>query len=259
VTNGSAAPAQPNPVRIQMSAAALLPRLATDLANLLDLEAARRSIGPGREIVTEGKSCAAIFLITEGAAIRYRILRNGQRVVLKLLLPGDFVGLTSCRFSTAQFSVKTLMHSIIYRISLSWLARLSRNNPQLATRLFWSSAAETAMLAEHLIAVGRRSAPERVAHFLLELLTRLQTLGLAEGETFRFPLTQEIIADALGLSVPYVNRVLQQLRDEGLVQIKNKRIHIQNIEELTALADFKEDYLQLRPIAEICASASALG
>jgi CRP-like cAMP-binding protein len=105
--------------------------------------------------------------------------------------------------------------------------------------------------------VGRRSAPERVAHFLLELLTRLQQLGLAEGETYRFPLTQEIIADALGLSVPYVNRILHQLRNEGLVKIKNQRIYIQNIEELTALADFNEDYLQPRPIAEIRASASA--
>jgi CRP-like cAMP-binding protein len=241
----------PNQARIQVSTTVLLPRLATDLANLLDLKATQRSIGPGKDIVTEGKLCAVVFLVTEGAAIRYRLLRNGQRIIFKLLLPGDFAGLTSCRFSTAQFSVKTLTNSIIHRIPVSWLACLSETNPQLAARLFWSSAAETAMLAEHMIAVSRRSAPERVAHFLLELLTRLQLLGLVDGDMFWFPLTQEIIADALSLSVPYVNRILQQLRDEGLVHIKNKRIHIQNVEELTALADFKKDYLRPRPIAEI--------
>jgi CRP-like cAMP-binding protein len=242
---------QPGQPRIQAPITVLMPRLATELANLLDLKATLRSIGPGKEIITEGKPCTAVFIITEGVAIRYRLLRSGQRIIIKLLLPGDFAGLTSCRFSTAQYSIKTLMHSVVHRIPVSWLAYLFENNPQLAARLFWSSAAETAMLAEHMIAVGRLSALERVAHFLLELLMRLQLLGLADGDVFWFPLKQEIIADALGLSVPYLNRVLQQLREEGLIQIKNKRIHIQNVEELTALADFKQDYLQLRPISEL--------
>ena len=251
MTNGSAAPALAQSNQRRTHVKARLPRLAAELENLLDLKSTVRSIGPGRDLIMEGKSCPAVFLITEGAAIRYRILRSGQRMILKLLLPGDLAGLTSCRFSTAQFSVKTLMHSVVHRIPLSWVARLSENDPQLATRLFWSSAAETAMLAEHLTAVGRRPAPERVAHFLLELLMRLRRLGLADGDMFWFPLTQEIIADALSLSVPYVNRVLHQLRDEGLVQMKKNRIYIQNVEELSALADFKQDYLQPRPIAEI--------
>jgi CRP-like cAMP-binding protein len=251
MTEVSAIPVSVQPLQLRTLCKARLPRLAAELAHQLDLKSSIRSIGPGRDIITEGKSCTAVFLIMEGAAIRYRILRSGQRMILKLLLPGDLAGLTSCRFNTAQFSVKTLMHSVVHRIPLSWLARLSENNPQLAMRLFWSSAAETAMLAEHLTAVGRRPAPERVAHFLLELLTRLRQLGLTHEDMFWFPLTQEIIADALSLSVPYVNRVLQQLRDEGLVHMKKKRIYIQNVEELSALADFKQDYLQPRPIAEI--------
>jgi CRP-like cAMP-binding protein len=259
VANVSTAPASAQPNQIRTQCKARLPRLAAELANLLDLKSTIRSIGPGRDLITEGKSCTAVFLITEGAAIRYRILRSGQRIIFKLLLPGDFAGLTSCRFSTAQFSVKTLMHSVVHRIPLSWLTRLSENDPPLATRLFWSSAAETAMLAEHLTAVGRRPAPERVAHFLLELLMRLRQLGLADGDRFWFPLTQEIIADALSLSVPYVNRVLHQLRDEGLVQMKKKQIYIQNVEELSALADFRQDYLQPRPLAEIGAGDSVHG
>jgi CRP-like cAMP-binding protein len=178
-------------------------------------------------------------------------LNNGQRVILKFLLPGDLAGLTSCRFNTAQLSVKMLTPSVVYRIPLSWIFGLSESDPQLAMRLFWSIANENAMLSENFIAVGQRSASERIAHFLLELFTRLQKLGLAERETFYFPLTQEIMADALSLSIPYVNRVLHQLRDEGLVQIKNRQIEIQNIEELTELANFKKDYLRPRPISEI--------
>src|SRR5689334_13308958 len=156
MTSGSAAPALAQPHQLGMQCRARLPRLAAELANLLDLKSTVRSIGAGRDLIAEGKSCSAVFLITEGAAIRYRILRSGQRVIFNLLLPGDLAGLTSCRFSTAQFSIKTLAHSVVYRIPLSWLVQLSENDPLLATRLFWSSAAETAMLVEHLTDIGRR-------------------------------------------------------------------------------------------------------
>ncbi|HZC55119.1 MAG TPA: helix-turn-helix domain-containing protein [Xanthobacteraceae bacterium] len=80
------------------------------------------------------------------------------------------------------------------------------------------------MYAEHLIDVGRRSALERVAHFLLELLTRLQAIGLADERSFQMPLTQELIGDALGLSVPHVSRTLRQLREDDLVAVEGQRV-----------------------------------
>ena len=241
--------------RTLTSVKVLLPRLAADLKDSPDFTAPCHNIGAGKDIIIEGKPCTHLFLFIEGAAIRYRILRSGQRVIFNILIPGDFAGLTSCRFAAAPFSVKTLMPSAVHRIPLSWVSHLCENNPQLAARLFWSSAVETAMLAEHMIAVGRRQAPERMAHFLLELLVRLRQRGLADENMFWFPLTQEIIADALSLSVPYVNRILQQLRDDDLIEIKNKWIFIRNIEELSALADFDHDYLQPRAVADIRASA----
>src|SRR5271169_5795597 len=78
-------------------------------------------------------------------------------------------------------------------------------NPTGVDRL-WSFSCEAAMYAEHLIDVGRRSALERVAHFLLELLTRLQAIGLADEHSYQMPLTQDLIGDALGLSVQHVSR-----------------------------------------------------
>ena len=109
------------------------------------------------------------------------------------------------------------------------------------------------MYAEHLIGVGRRSALERVAHFLLEMLTRLQTIGLAEERSFRLPLTQELLADALGLSVQYVNQTIRQLREEGLVSIERQQVTIHDLEALTALADFERTYLNRFRIAEFAA------
>ena len=84
---------------------------------------------------------------------------------------------------------------------------------------------------------------ERIAHFLLELLTRLQVIGLADERSFRMPLTQELIGDALGLSVPHVNRTLRQLRNDELVSIEEHVVIIKDVEALSALADFEGSYL----------------
>jgi len=230
---------------------AILPQIAQEAVDLLDLKAAGRTIRPGQEIVSEGKRCTSVFLITEGIAIRYRLLRNGQRQILDFVLPGDFAGGRSCFFETAPYSVKALVQTVISPIPLPKLIGLFDSHPRLAAKLFRVFACEAAILAEHLISVGRRSALERVAHFLLELLTRLQVLGLAGERSYRLPLTQETISDALGLSIPYVNRVLQQLRRDGLVTIKDQLVVIEKIEELSVLADFENNYLKPLSLAEL--------
>ena len=230
-----------------------LPAVATEAAALLDLKSVSRSLRPGQEIVSEGRRCTAVFLIIEGIAIRYRILRDGQRQILNFLLPGDFAGTTSCRFENALFSTKTLTNTVIAPIPLPRLLGLFDSHPRLAARLFWSFSCDTAVLAEHLIDVGRRSAAERVAHLLLELFNRMQSIGLADERSFHLPLTQEMISDALGLSIPYVNRVLRQFRDDGLVRIKDRLVVIEDREGLAALADFESSYLRPLPIGEFVA------
>ena len=229
----------------------VLPPIASEAAVMLNLKSVSRSVRAGQEIVTEGKRCNAVFLISEGIAIRYRILRDGQRQILNFLLPGDFAGVTSCRFESALYSIKTLTQTTYSPIPLPRLLGLFDSHPRLAAKLFWSFSCETAMLGERLIGVSRRSATERIAHFLLELLTRLQSVGLADECSYRLPLTQEMISDVLGLSIPYVNRVLQQLREAGLVHIKDQRVVVDNFEELAALADFERSYLKPLSITEM--------
>ena len=99
------------------------------------------------------------------------------------------------------------------------------------------------MYAERLIDIGRRSALERVAHFLLELLVRLRIIGLADDCSFRMPLTQELIGDILGLTSVHVSRMLRQLRMDGFLAIEGQQVTIRNIEGLSALADFERTYL----------------
>jgi CRP-like cAMP-binding protein len=210
-----------------------------------------RALRSGQEIVGDGKRCNTIYLITEGVAIRYRVLQDGRRQILNFLLPGDFAGVTSCRYEHALYSIRTLTRVLLSPIPVTKLSTLIESDPRLAAELFWSFVSETALLAEHLIAVGRRTATERIAHLLLELHMRLQLVGLADASSYQLPLTQEMIGDALGLSVPYVNRVLRQLRQDKLVSIQDRFVVIENQSEWADLADFRNTYLRPRSLAEL--------
>jgi CRP-like cAMP-binding protein len=231
--------------------AAPLPLADEEVAALLHMKMGSRTFRRGQEIVSEGRRCYTIFLITEGIAIRYRIVRDGQRQILNFLLPGDFAGLTSCFFESALYSIKALTPTVISAIPFATVIELLDTNPGLAARLFRLFASEAAIRAEHLIGIGTLPGLERVAHFLLELLTRLRAKGLADERSYRLPLTREIIGDALGMSVRNVNRVLQQLRAAGLVRIEDQVVVIENIEELSDLADFERGYLRPLSIDEL--------
>jgi CRP-like cAMP-binding protein len=214
-----------------------------EIAMLDSLTETTRSVRRNREIVTEGRNYETLFALVEGSAIRFRVLRDGRRQVLNIVLPGDFIGFPGCFYERALYSITTLTDAVVCSVPLTVLIGLFERSPRLAAAIFWSFACEAAIFAEHLIDVGRRSALERVAHFLLELLTRLQVVGLADERSYQMPLTQELLGDALGLSVPHVNRTLRQLRDDGLVAIEEQRVTIKDIEALAVLADFEKTYL----------------
>ena len=256
-TRATAGPRPHSPLNVELSPR--LPTVAREAATVLDLNAVSRALRAGQEIVSEGRRCNAVFLIITGIAIRYRILRDGQRQILNFLLPGDFAGISSCRFQNALVSIKTLTPAAVAPIPLKQLVGLVETQPQLAARLFWWFSSEQTILAERLIAIGRRAARERIAHFLLELLVRLQNIGLADEQSYHLPLTQETISDALGLSIPYVNRVLGELRDAGLVHIKDRQVIIDDVEELSALADFEHAYLKPASFADLMSPPQAQG
>ena len=130
----------------------MLPPIASEAAGLLDLKSVSRTVRAGQEIVSRGQAVQRRFPDHRGIAIRYRILRDGQRQILNFLLPGDFAGVTSCRFETALYSIKTLTQTTFSPIPVARLLGLFDTHPRLAAKLFWSFSCETAMLGEHLIA-----------------------------------------------------------------------------------------------------------
>src|SRR6185312_6090049 len=237
--------------------ARLVPLSAGEAEILRELQSAGRRIERGREIVAEGRRYDGLWVLLDGVALRYRVLHDGRRQVLNIVLPGDLIGFPGCFFEHALYTIAALSDCTVSPVPFARLLGLFETHPRIGTAIFWSLSCEAAMYAEHLIGVGRRSALERVAHFLLEMLTRLQAIGLAEETSFRLPLTQELLADALGLSVQYVNQTIRQLRQEDLVTIERQQVTIHNLEALTALADFERTYLSRFRIAELWPDAAA--
>jgi len=226
---------------------------AAEIELLRELQSAGRRIARGREIVVEGRKYDGLLILLDGAALRYRVLNDGRRQVLNIVLPGDLIGYPGCFFENALYTIAALSECTVSAVPFARFLHLFETHPRLGAAIFWSLSCETAMYAEHLIGVGRRLALERVAHFLLEMLTRLQAIDLADETSYRLRLTQELIADALGLSVQYVNQTLRQLREEGLVNIERQRVTILNLDGLATLADFERGYINRFRIAELAA------
>jgi CRP-like cAMP-binding protein len=118
-----------------------------------------------------------------------------------------------------------------------------RKTPRLATAVLWAASRDEAMVVEHLVGIGRRDAKERTAHFLLELGARLKLVGLGSISGYDCPLSQYLLSDALGMSAVHVNRVLRELREDGLVTFQQGRVEIHDLAGLLKLADFDMAYL----------------
>jgi CRP-like cAMP-binding protein len=162
---------------------------------------------------------------------------------------GDLIGLPASLFEGAIASISGLTDTTISPLQFEELFGLFRHYPRISTALFWTSAREAGIYVERLATIGRRSAYERLAHLILELLSRLQVVGQASPNTFEMPLTQEMLADTLGLSLQHANRMIRNLREEGLASIQEHKVTIHDMESLVRLAGFEDTYLSRHKIA----------
>lgn len=259
MTNFEAGLPQPLLARLAGHMPDQVPLTADEMGALRTLYSAAQAMRRGQQIVAQGRHCAGVWLLADGFALRYKVLTAGKRQVLHVALPGDMLGYPSCFFERALFSVAALTDTIVCPLTFFELTELFEAYPRLAFALFRSSAGEAAMYGERLAAVGRRGALERVAHFILEMAHRLQAVGLGDGVSFRMPLSQEQIADILGLSPPHVSRMLRRLREEGLIEVADSELRLVDGAGLAALADFDESYLSARTApAQQVESASAV-
>ena len=216
-----------------------------DQAMLERISAQTRIVAPRTDLVREGDKPNGVFLVMEGFAGRLKHRANGARQIMAYLVPGDMGDLDVALLDRMDHTITTLSACKVVRIPPETVAELLEHHPQIARALRMSTLVDEATLREWLVNVGCRSAPERIAHLFCELLVRLQAVGLADDDSYDLPITQGDVADTTGLSNVHVNRSLQELRRQGLIELKGRRLTILNLPRLRALAEFKDNYLHL--------------
>ncbi|WP_162937776.1 Crp/Fnr family transcriptional regulator [Indioceanicola profundi] len=200
-------------------------------------------VRPRIDIIHQGEQFASAHVLLSGWAIRHKALPDGRRQVVNFVIPGDFIGLYAHLFEIADHTVTTLTGATTAAVEIDRIVEIFKRFPRLAAALAWSSAREESIIAERLLSLGRRTAFERMAHLLAELLRRLQVVQLAYKGQFILPVTQETLADALGLSLVHVNRTLRRLREAGLIDIDGQKLMVNDAASLADAGKFDEMYL----------------
>lgn len=196
-----------------------------------------------RDILVEGHDGGSGCILEDGWACRYRMLNDGRRQILNFLLPGDLIAGADRSAWPADHSVSTLTFCRVFHLDRGGLPELCRRYPRLQQIADWMVQRELSIVQERIVDIGRRNASERVGHLLLELMFRLRPVGLCKDCEFELPLTQEMIADALGLSIVHVNRTLRRLDRNGLIAYTPGQVDILDEADLAALAEFDASYL----------------
>jgi len=211
----------------------LSPLAPDELALLRDAESSTRMVSAHREIVREGQRVLSGSIILSGWACRVRILADGRRQILGLLLPGDLLGICRHHNPVTATSVTALTNVVLGRAP-----RPPDPTSGLAEAYARSGVLEEAYLYRQIARLGRFSAYERIIDFLLEVRDRLAMAGLADTDRFPLPMTQEALGDLLGLTSVHVNRTLQVLRREGLVEFTSSMAKLKDVDRLVRIVGY---------------------
>jgi CRP-like cAMP-binding protein len=204
-----------------------------------------REVQADEDIVREGDRPSDSTLVLEGFVARYKLLQNGKRQITALHVPGDFVDLHSFLLKTMDHSILALTPCRLVLFPHENLRRITETHPHLGRLLWLSTLIDGAIHREWLVAMGRRPAVNQIAHLICELFLRLQAVGLTKDKSFELPLTQTELSDALGLSTVHVNRIIQELRADGMVTWRGETIVIEDWPRLQQIAEFDPVFLVL--------------
>jgi len=214
-----------------------------DRARLSKMQRRRRIFVAGRDLVSQGQTKQAAYILMKGWVCSYKIQPDGTRQIVDIQIPGDFLGLRSVLLRTSDHGFEPITDIEAAEVLASDLTETLAASPRLGLAILWAASRDEAMVVEHLVGIGRRDATARVAHFLLELGARLALVDMGNAAGFACPLTQQQLADTIGLSTVHVNRVLRQLREDGLMTFRDGHVQFDDRDGLAALAEFDPTYL----------------
>jgi len=232
------------PLTRRLAAADALSDPDMDVLNALHDGAETR---PPNDRLVEAHQHAPAFLLVEGWAYTFKVLRDGRRQILKVLIPGDVSNPAGLFGEPSRTAVRTLTPASCVALGPEAMDRVAAHDSGLAQRLAWRLGTER-VDPQHVVSLGRRNAYERIAHFLVDTWDRLASVGMTNGTHYRLPVKQEHIADFLGLSVVHVSRTLTQLRDKGFARVERGTAKLDDIPGLMAAGD-------VRPVNPLPAAA----
>jgi len=192
---------------------------------------------------TEGNP---IYIMEEGWASQERLYDGGRLQIVNFILPGEFIGLDTLFLKASHFTTTLITESKLWLIDSDDILMLFKECPRAAASLFWYLSERNLLLAGQIIRLGKMNAKESVAHFLLELEYRLKRVGRSIDGSFDFPITQEMLADALGMTAVHINRTMRKLEKDKLIKYGQNKMILYNREKLLELSEFIPDYLEIQ-------------
>ena len=204
-----------------------------------------REVSPRRDIIREGEKPLAVNLILEGWACRYKQLRDGRRQVVSFFVPGDLCDANVFILKEMDHSIGAITNVRYAQISPTDFESLMTQSPRMTLALWWHELVNASVQREWTTNVGQRVAGERLGHLFCEMFVRLRAVGMTNGNSCPWPLTQYDLADATGLTAVHVNRTLQELRRQELIVLENKKLTIPDLGTLMRVSFFNDNYLHL--------------
>jgi CRP-like cAMP-binding protein len=224
------------------------PVTGEELASIQEIKSEHLEIPAGSVIISAGDAAPEIYTLYAGWAFRYKMLSDGRRQILAFLLPGDLLGLQAAMFDAALFGIDALTDVQLCVLPRKKVWALFGKMPGLAFDVAWLGSRSESFVDENLTSVGRRTSAERIAALIVTLYKRAKVLGMVDGETFAFPLTQQHIADALGLSLVHTNKTLAKLRRVGMFKQHNGTMTLINPRVLERVAQHFDEEVPMRPL-----------
>jgi CRP-like cAMP-binding protein len=223
-------------------------------ADVAALEAAIsdvRTLLPRVVLIREGERVRESTLLIEGLMCRYMDDREGDRQLVALHLPGEFVDLHSFPLRRLDHDVATLTEVRIATVPHDRLAAIVAERPNLTSILWFSTLLDAAMHREWIFRLGRLGAAERVAHFMCETGTRLEAIGMGDVHRFRLDISQADVGEACGITPVHANRMLRQLREADLMTFRDGVVEIPDFRKLARYAEFDPAYLFLEEMDDV--------
>jgi CRP-like cAMP-binding protein len=228
-----------------------------DRAALLGLPLQYRTLAPASYLVREGEPPETCAILLTGFAYRHKVTGDGERQIMSVHMPGEFLDLQNSLLEVADHNVQVLTRCEVALVPVTSLRRLALEHPAVGRAMWIETLIDAAIFREWIVNVGRRDSISRISHLLCELAHRLEEAGLASDFRYDIPMTQEQLADCTGLTPVHVNRVLKELARLGLIEREKRSLTIVNWERLQHIGDFNTRYLHLQ-VGRQTAFASAV-